>query len=194
MDMNESELAALVESERNERDQAARSGRAPSYPLYKSGPLIAVGTIHATGYHGYDDDGLCGAVRAAESGSRIDTLVHVAVRRVSADTDTIVAAFKGGDVIPLDEARRIAVNGYGGLTPMPARYQLVRTTPGGIERTQGPVSTVRAATVLAAHVLADNALVAKSEAQRFSVKLGNLPLGETATHESTGYKFRIERT
>ena len=72
-------------------------------------------------------------------------------------------------------------------------YRLVRTTPGGWERSQGPVSTVRAATVLAAHVLCDNALVPRSEAQRFSVQLGNVPLGATACHEGTGYKFRIER-
>jgi hypothetical protein len=111
--MEENELAALVESERNERDQAAHLGRTPAYPVYKYGPIIAVGAISTRGYGEYNDVGLRSAVRCAEADSRTDTLVHVAARKVSAGSDRIVAAFQGGSVIPLDEARRIAVNGYG---------------------------------------------------------------------------------
>ena len=70
-------------------------------------------------------------------------------------------------------------------------YMLIRITPGGQEKHQGPVSTVRAATVLAAYVLYDNAGVRKSDAQRFSVKLGNVPVGTTIRHEETGYQFCI---
>jgi len=72
-------------------------------------------------------------------------------------------------------------------------YKLIRTLPSGEEKTQGPIRTVRAATIYAAHVLHDNLRVPKAEAQRFSVTLGNLPLGETASHDS-GYKFRIEES
>jgi hypothetical protein len=111
--MEETELAALIESEREARRQAAHLGRTPDYPVYKHGPIIAAGTISTHGYHAYTDDGVRGAVLAAATGSLQDTLVHVAARRVDKDTDTIVCAFAGGSVIPLDEARRIAVNGYG---------------------------------------------------------------------------------
>ena len=59
--------------------------------------------------------------------------------------------------------------------------------PGGQEKTQGPISTVRQATIYAAYVLRDNALVLKSDAQRFSVRLGNVPLGaEGLLTEDTG--------
>lgn len=71
-------------------------------------------------------------------------------------------------------------------------YSLIRTLPDGRERSQGPVDTARAATILAAYVLCDNEGVPKAEAQRFSAQLGHLRVGETACHESTGYKFRIE--
>ena len=74
-----------------------------------------------------------------------------------------------------------------------AAYRLVRTTPGGVEKSQGPVDSVRRATVLAAYVLYDNANVSRSEAQGFSVRLGNASLGETVAHEGTGYRFRVER-
>ena len=73
-----------------------------------------------------------------------------------------------------------------------AAYRLVRTAPGGAERSQGPVGSVRAATVLAAYVLTDNTRVGRSEARLFSAVLGDLPVGETACHEGTGYRFRVE--
>lgn len=72
-------------------------------------------------------------------------------------------------------------------------YTLIRTTPDGWERKQGPVSTLRAATILAAYVLRDNASVLKSDARRVSVQLGNAPLGTTIRHEESGYQFRIEQ-
>jgi hypothetical protein len=110
--MNETELAALTGAERYERDQAARLGRAPAYPLYKTGAIVGTGTVTSDGYHVYDDEGLRGAIGAAEAASRTTALVHVAARRVAEDRWTIVAAFAGGAVIPVDEARRIAANGY----------------------------------------------------------------------------------
>lgn len=112
--MNDEQMTALAESERAARAEADHLGRRPAYPLYKSGPIIAVGTIRPYGYHACDDDGLRAAVGAAEAGSRLGTLVHVAVRVLSSDADRIVCAFQGGEVMPLEDARRIAVNGYGG--------------------------------------------------------------------------------
>ncbi len=70
-------------------------------------------------------------------------------------------------------------------------YALVRVLPDGTEKRQGPVSGTRAATVLAAHVLCDNAGVTKADAQRFSVTLGAAALGSTIHHEASGYSFRV---
>jgi hypothetical protein len=71
-------------------------------------------------------------------------------------------------------------------------YMLIRAVPGtGQEKTQGPVKDVRAATILAAYVLHDNAGVSKADAQRFSVVLGRAPVGTTVPHEASGYKFCI---
>lgn len=71
-------------------------------------------------------------------------------------------------------------------------FQLVRTTPAGVERKQGPVRKARDAAALAARVLCDNAGVPKADAQRFSGDLHRAALGETVTHQATGYRFRIE--
>lgn len=71
------------------------------------------------------------------------------------------------------------------------KYRLIRTTPQGAEKTQGPVDSIRMARVLAAHVLHDNAGVSKADAQVFSARMDTVPVGETVVHES-GYKFRIE--
>jgi hypothetical protein len=74
-----------------------------------------------------------------------------------------------------------------------AGYVLVRTLPDGTERSAGsPLPTVRAAAVAASYVLYDNARVPKAEAQRFAAQLAALPLGETAVHDGSGYRFRIE--
>lgn len=73
-------------------------------------------------------------------------------------------------------------------------YQLVRTLPTGVEKTQGPVKRVRDAATFAAHVLHDNRLADKAEAQRFAAQLARyVDVGETLTHGASGYSFRIER-
>lgn len=70
-------------------------------------------------------------------------------------------------------------------------YQLIRTLPNGVERSQSPVKRVRDAAVLASYVLYDNREASKADAQRFAAQLGRAPLGENLTHEPSGYAFRI---
>lgn len=72
-------------------------------------------------------------------------------------------------------------------------FRLIRTTPQGAEKSQGPVKTARDAAVLASYVLHDNTGLPKREAQEFSARLHKLPLGETLAHDATGYRFRIEK-
>lgn len=71
------------------------------------------------------------------------------------------------------------------------KYRLIRTTPEGQEKEQGTAKSIRMARVLAAHVLHDNGVASKADAQVFSARMETVPLGETVSHES-GYKFRIE--
>ncbi len=72
-------------------------------------------------------------------------------------------------------------------------YVLIRTTPEGAERTGLPLPTKRDAARSAGRILNDNAGTPKDEAQRFSASLARLAAGETAVHELSGYRFRIER-
>lgn len=74
---------------------------------------------------------------------------------------------------------------------MPAQYMLIRITPSGEEKHQGPVSTKRTAATLAAYVLHDNAGTSKRYAQRFAARLHDAPLDTTVHDEPTGYKFCI---
>lgn len=70
-------------------------------------------------------------------------------------------------------------------------FKLIRTTPEGVEKTQGPFVAPRNASMAAAYVLHDNARVPKAQAQVFSVTLRRAPLGETVRHPESGYSFRI---
>lgn len=76
---------------------------------------------------------------------------------------------------------------------MAQKFVLVRTTPAGEEKTHSPVARRRDAAVAAGMALHYNTGLPKADAQRFSVTLEKAPLGETLTHEPTGYAFRIER-
>lgn len=73
-------------------------------------------------------------------------------------------------------------------------YTLVRTTPQGAEKTQGPFPSRPAAAKAAGRVLNDNARVEKAEAQRFSASLAKKDLGTEWVHAGSGYRFRIEKT
>lgn len=74
-----------------------------------------------------------------------------------------------------------------------ATFNLIRTTPDGVEKTQGPFANRRAAAVAAGRVLNDNARTPKAEAQRFSASLAARDLGTEWVHMESGYRFRIEK-
>lgn len=71
-------------------------------------------------------------------------------------------------------------------------FNLIRTLPNSTERTQGPVSRKREAASLALFVLTDNGLASRREANLVARNLDAAPVGETITHEPSGYRFRIE--
>ncbi len=74
-----------------------------------------------------------------------------------------------------------------------AAFTLTRILPDGTTRIQGPVTTARAAAVLASRVLADNRLAGKADAQRFAADLSRLPVGTAVRHEPSDYTFIIDR-
>jgi hypothetical protein len=70
-------------------------------------------------------------------------------------------------------------------------FMLIRVTPAGVERSQGPFRSVRDAAVAASRVLNDNANVPKDEAQRFAAVLARKPLDTDWVHTGSGYRFRV---
>lgn len=72
-------------------------------------------------------------------------------------------------------------------------YQLIRTTPSGVEKTQGPFVAPRNAAMAASYVLHDNARIPKAQAQVFAVTLRRAPLGTPVRHAESGYGFRIAK-
>lgn len=74
-----------------------------------------------------------------------------------------------------------------------ARYTTIHIFPDGREvRVSIPSVTIRQAANVAARSLHDNNRASKAEAQRFGMQLSKTPVGETLTHEPSGYAARIE--
>ena len=105
-------VEAVVEAERGIRAALAAAGRAFAYPMYKSGPVIASGTMGEGGYHSYDDAGLRMAIKDAVLHSRRDSLLWVAARRTGPDSDAIVCGFYRGLFVDAETCRIAAANGY----------------------------------------------------------------------------------
>ena len=72
-------------------------------------------------------------------------------------------------------------------------YNLIRTTPEGAERSQGPFAKKSDAARAAGRVLSDNVRTPQAEAQRFSSALSRKDLGTEWAHTGSGYRFRIEK-
>ncbi|WP_329021176.1 hypothetical protein [Streptomyces sp. NBC_01601] len=74
------------------------------------------------------------------------------------------------------------------------KFTLVHLFPNGTERpVSAPSPTIRKAANLAAMSLHDNGRASKAEAQTFAAQLSALPVGQSLTHEASGYAARIER-
>lgn len=72
-------------------------------------------------------------------------------------------------------------------------YRLVRITPSGDTKEQGPFLTVKGAAKAAGMVLFDNGAAGRAETQRFSAALARKPIGTEWGHGASGYRFRIVR-
>ncbi|RPK32380.1 hypothetical protein EES39_38500 [Streptomyces sp. ADI92-24] len=74
------------------------------------------------------------------------------------------------------------------------KFTLVHIFPNGTERPVSvPSPAIRKAANLAAMSLHDNRRASKADAQEFAAQLTALPVGQTLTHEASGYAARIER-